>query len=382
MNALTPPARLTPRHPRRPLRHGRRNPSGDGKADRASLQPRLRLLLLPRQDQPLPGRGGVPHVRRGPGGAHPRLHRSEPGSARLLRLARREPTLAGLDFFRRVVELQERHLPRGWSCLNNLQTNGTRLDDAWCTFSPRTASRWGSASMARPASMTAAAPIATASRLTPGRCGGWPVSVSTVSSRMSSAPSTRGPPPRRSRSTVSSSPRGCAGCSSCPWSSGRRRRGHRALRYSGGDVGLPLHRLRRMGAPRRGRIAVQNFAEALQVVSGQPANLCVMSETCGRVLALEHDGSVYACDHFVDSAHRLGNVLSDGLGTLVESPAQLSFGEAKKSGCRALPRLPGALPLQWRLPQGPLRPHTGGGARAQPPLRRLPAVVPAHAASP
>ena len=45
-----------------------------------------------------------------------------------------EPTLAGLDFFRRVVALQERHLPSGWSCLNNLQTNGTRLDDAWCGF--------------------------------------------------------------------------------------------------------------------------------------------------------------------------------------------------------------------------------------------------------
>jgi uncharacterized protein len=68
-----------------------------------------------------------------------------------------------------------------------------------------------------------------------------------------------------------------------------------------------------------------------------------MSETCGRVLALEHDGSVYACDHFVDPAHRLGNVTTDGLGTLVESPAQIAFGEAKKASlpgrCRACPVL-------------------------------------------
>ena len=70
-----------------------------------------------------------------------------------------------------------------------------------------------------------------------------------------------------------------------------------------------------------GRIAIQNFAEALLVVGGTPANLCVMSETCGRVPALEHDGGVYACDHFVDPGHRLGNVVADGLGALLGSPA-------------------------------------------------------------
>src|SRR4030042_3428104 len=36
-----------------------------------------------------------------------------------------EPTLAGLDFYRRVVEMQQTHLPEGWACWNNLQTNGT-----------------------------------------------------------------------------------------------------------------------------------------------------------------------------------------------------------------------------------------------------------------
>jgi uncharacterized protein len=90
-----------------------------------------------------------------------------------------------------------------------------------------------------------------------------------------------------------------------------------------------------------GRIVVQNFAEALLVVSGTPANLCVMSETCGRVLALEHDGGVYACDHFVDPSHRLGNVAHEGLGALVGSPAQVAFGEAKRASlpavCRSCP---------------------------------------------
>ena len=45
-----------------------------------------------------------------------------------------EPTLAGLDFFRLAVELQKRYLPEGWTCWNNLQTNGTLLDDEWVAF--------------------------------------------------------------------------------------------------------------------------------------------------------------------------------------------------------------------------------------------------------
>jgi uncharacterized protein len=45
-----------------------------------------------------------------------------------------EPTLAGLPFFQRAVALQKHYLPTGWRCWNNLQTNGTLLDDDWCAF--------------------------------------------------------------------------------------------------------------------------------------------------------------------------------------------------------------------------------------------------------
>jgi uncharacterized protein len=45
-----------------------------------------------------------------------------------------EPTPAGRAFYQRAIEYQRRYLPEGWTALNNLQTNGTRLDDAWCTF--------------------------------------------------------------------------------------------------------------------------------------------------------------------------------------------------------------------------------------------------------
>jgi uncharacterized protein len=57
---------------------------------------------------------------------------------------------------------------------------------------------------------------------------------------------------------------------------------------------------------------------------------CVFSETCGRALAMEHNGDVYACDHYVYPEFRLGNIASNSLGKLVESPAQQRFGTAKR----------------------------------------------------
>ena len=45
-----------------------------------------------------------------------------------------EPTLMGLDFFRRVAELQERHRRPGMTFENTIQTNGTRIDDEWASF--------------------------------------------------------------------------------------------------------------------------------------------------------------------------------------------------------------------------------------------------------
>ena len=45
-----------------------------------------------------------------------------------------EPTLLGLEFYRRAVRHQQQHLPVGWTCINSLQTNGTLLDDEWCSF--------------------------------------------------------------------------------------------------------------------------------------------------------------------------------------------------------------------------------------------------------
>ena len=45
-----------------------------------------------------------------------------------------EPTMMGLDFFRRSIELERRYARPGQRILNTLQTNGTLLDDEWGAF--------------------------------------------------------------------------------------------------------------------------------------------------------------------------------------------------------------------------------------------------------
>ena len=75
--------------------------------------------------------------------------------------------------------------------------------------------------------------------------------------------------------------------------------------------------------------------------AGLPAQICIYGETCGRGVALEHDGSVYACDHYVYPEFRRGTLERESLSELVFSPDQRRFGEAKSATlpayCRQCP---------------------------------------------
>jgi uncharacterized protein len=79
-----------------------------------------------------------------------------------------------------------------------------------------------------------------------------------------------------------------------------------------------------------GRIFVQAFEVALSNWMGLGSSLCIFAETCGRALALEHNGDVYACDHYVYPQYKLGNLLKQPLEDLAELPSQQSFGSAKR----------------------------------------------------
>ncbi|MFV0291812.1 MAG: anaerobic sulfatase maturase [Paracoccus sp. (in: a-proteobacteria)] len=79
-----------------------------------------------------------------------------------------------------------------------------------------------------------------------------------------------------------------------------------------------------------GRIFVQHFDTQLALWSGMPSSLCIFAETCGNALALEHDGSLYSCDHYVYPEYWIGNIVEQSLGELMWSDRQQKFGDSKR----------------------------------------------------
>jgi uncharacterized protein len=84
-----------------------------------------------------------------------------------------------------------------------------------------------------------------------------------------------------------------------------------------------------------GEVFVQAFDTALESWYQGEASLCVHRATCGTSLAMEHNGDVYSCDHFVEPKFRLGNIAEKPLVDLVNSPQQRWFGEYKQSSLPA-----------------------------------------------
>lgn len=78
-----------------------------------------------------------------------------------------------------------------------------------------------------------------------------------------------------------------------------------------------------------GRVFVMNIEWALASFVGAPGTVCHHQPTCGRSLAVEHNGDIYACDHFVYPEFRLGNLHSDTFASMVDSSAQEQFGKDK-----------------------------------------------------
>jgi uncharacterized protein len=78
-----------------------------------------------------------------------------------------------------------------------------------------------------------------------------------------------------------------------------------------------------------GRVFVQMFDVALAAWVGAPPALCVFSPTCGNALALEHNGDLYSCDHFVEPDYLIGNIQETQMIELVASDQQRKFGQDK-----------------------------------------------------
>ncbi len=93
-----------------------------------------------------------------------------------------------------------------------------------------------------------------------------------------------------------------------------------------------------------GKIFVQHFDSALSTWVTGMASVCVFQPECGRGLAIEHNGDIYSCDHYVYPRYHLGNLMNTSLVEMVDSPEQTAFGRAKSE---TLPRYCQECPVKF-----------------------------------
>jgi uncharacterized protein len=254
-----------------------------------------------------------------------------------------EPTLLDPEFFEEVVRLQQRYLPPGRRCSNTLQTNGLRLDDRWCELFKRHGFLVG-ISLDGPAELHDRYRVDKQGR--PTFAAAWrglealqrhqvDYNVLVVVHRHN------GDHGRRIYRFFRQ-----AGVRHLQLIPLVEPLGNRACVGVGGQPADMVNA--RSVLPEQygeflsaifdewvyhdvGRVFVQIFDEALASWLGREPSLCVFRRRCGRALAIEHNGDVYSCDHFVEPDYRLGNIHQLPLVELADSPRQRQFGEAKET---------------------------------------------------
>jgi uncharacterized protein len=271
-----------------------------------------------------------------------------------------EPTLLGLDFFRKVVALEKKYCPPHVRCENDLQTNGTILDAAWCEFLHKEnflvglsidgpkhlhdayrKDKTGQGSfnrVFRAAKLLKThevnfATLSCVNRLT----GTHPLEVyrflrdEVGSLRMQFIPIVepvgfRQVAPQtwdRRLMPLLGSPEarpGSAGSVVEEWSVDPDQWGDFLSRI------FDEWHLKDLG-----KIYVQYFEAAVETWMGHISPLCTQGPMCGKGLALERDGSLYACDHYVYPEYRIGNITEKPLDQMAFSDLQERFGRTKES---------------------------------------------------
>jgi uncharacterized protein len=242
-----------------------------------------------------------------------------------------EPSLAGLDFFRLAVELQKKYLPRGWTCWNNLQTNGTLLNEEWAAFLAENSFDVG---------LSVDGTLELHDRYRKDRGGGATYERAVAAVKLLQDHGIQADLLCTVTSAAAKEPlavyrslRGL-GTGWIQFIPIVRKTGGGELSpesVNGEDYGRFLCEIFDEWLLNDiGKTEVQLFAETAMVRSGRAAALCWMAPTCGRVLIIERDGGVYACYHYVTAERRLGDIVASGFVSLVDSPEQRRFGDDKR----------------------------------------------------
>jgi uncharacterized protein len=288
-----------------------------------------------------------------------------------------EPTLLGLDFFRRVVELESKHKKPSQRIENDLQTNGTLLDDGWAAFLKKHNFLVGLSCdgpkelhdmyrLTRGGQPTHDRVMAAASLL---KKHGVPFNALCVVNRENVKYPldvyrflTRELGVHRVQLIPCVEPKVFRDVAPQRWD---------ALKMPA--IGTPQAR---PGAPDSvvtdwsvdpndwgrflckvwsdwyqrghfGKVHVDLFETAVAQSLGEPAQRCVTHEFCGKGMAIEHNGDVFACDHYVYPEYRLGNISNIHWGTMAYSGRQKKFGFAKRDRLPRYCRECGHLKLCW-----------------------------------
>ena len=130
-----------------------------------------------------------------------------------------------------------------------------------------------------------------------------------------------------------------------------------------------------------GKVHVDLFETAVAQSMGLPAQRCVSAEFCGKGMAIEHNGDVFSCDHYVYPEYRTGNIAETHWGDMAYSDAQKKFGFAKRDTLPALlPRMRIPQIVLGRMPEESLCADAGWRKRAELSLPGPEAVLRSHPA--
>jgi uncharacterized protein len=275
-----------------------------------------------------------------------------------------EPTLMGLPFFRRSVELAARYRRPGQRIVYTIQTNGTLLDDDWAAFFAEHGFLVG-LSIDGPEELHDAYRVDKGGKGTFDRVMTGLAALSRHGVEWNALTTVHAANQGSGREVYQFLTRDCGArylqfipiveratpqtlqVANAGW--GQRAKDRPLYRQDGAMVTERSVRAAGYGRflidvfedwVRRdiGEVYVQMFDVALANWYGQPPGLCVHSETCGLALALEHTGDVYSCDHYVEPGYLLGNISTDRLIDLVALPRQREFGLAKRDSLPAFCR--------------------------------------------
>lgn len=242
-----------------------------------------------------------------------------------------EPTLMGLDFFKTIVQLQTKYLPKGWSCTNALQTNGTLLTPEWGEFLKKNRFLIG-ISIDGPAHLHDVYRVDKGQRPTHDKVMRGLKLLQEYNIEynvLCVVNNVNGDHPLEIYNFFKEH--------DVEWIQFIP-----AVEHLGGTN--VTHRT--VGAEQWGtflttvfdewvkkdigKVFIQTFEEAVRNEAGVPGGLCVFQETCGDALAMEHNGDLYSCDHFVLPEFKLGNILDKPIHELAILPEQTEFGNAKR----------------------------------------------------